>query len=174
MIYFSYGSNLSIAVMRRRCPTAVPLGKLALRKARLVFRGVADCVFDEDAKCWGGLWRVSRADEKYLDQCEGINSGAYSKEWVGLTGYPGEDRMFFYVMNSTGIFPPSTGYFDRIREGYRDFQIPIRHLNDALKASWKDKNPSHRERNRYMRDGRPRLAKLLKTGTPTTGNLFGN
>lgn len=178
-IMFAYGSNLSLRLMKRRCPDARPLGKLWLRKSRLVFRGVADCMFDEEAKCPGGLWKLTPACEEALDRYEGIGSGAYRKEWVRLTGLAGEDRMMLYVMNSTGIFPPSEYYLDALREGYRDFKLPLRYLDKAVKDSWDDKRPSHVERRRFMRDGRPRLARPRipaaagKTGLSATGKQAG-
>lgn len=179
MIYFAYGSNLCIDHMKRRCPDAVPLGKFSLRSSRLVFRGVADCVYDPATKCPGGLWRISKENEETLDSYEGINSGSYRKEFCKLTGYPGEEKLLLYVMNSTGIEPPSERYFDIVRQGYRDFKLPLRHLDMALKAAWEERNPSHRERHRHERSGRPRLARLKfpakagKTGSSTTGNQVG-
>ena len=179
MIYFAYGSNLNLAAMKRRCPKAVPMGKFYLREARLVFRGVADCIHEAGSRCPGGLWRITPECEAALDIYEGIGSGMYRKEYVPLTGWKGEETLMFYVMNSTGIFPPSRGYFETIKQGYRDFRIPVAPLNEALKASYDDKAPSHVERQRHRRNGRPRLAqpkaakKAVKTGSPTTGNLFG-
>jgi hypothetical protein len=183
MLYFAYGSNLSIRAMRRRCPRAVPLGKFALGNSKLVFRGVADCPFEQGSKCWGGVWRITDRCEAALDRYEGWHPdqlGSYRKEFVPLRFADGrEDTLMFYQMNSDGIFPPSEYYLDTLRDGYRDFKLPMSHLRAALKDAWENKNPSHLERKRYRRDGRPRLAELpppkkaVKTGLPTTGNLFG-
>jgi gamma-glutamylcyclotransferase len=176
VIYFAYGSNTSVEHMRTRCPDAVPLGKFWLRSARLVFRGVADCIHEPGARCPGVLYRITPECERELDRYEGIGSGAYKKVVIPMTGFPGEEKMMLYVMNSTGIFPPSERYLKRIRQGYRDHGLPMRYLNNALAMSWDSKAPSHRERQRYMRDGRPTLARLSskeeKPGQSNTGNLF--
>lgn len=159
MLYFAYGSNLNFAAMARRCPAAKPLGKWTLPDSRLVFRGVADVAHEPGAKCIGGLWRITPACEAALDRYEGIGSGMYRKEYLDVAGdEEGEDRVMFYVMNSTGIFPPSRGYLETIRDGYRNFKLPMKHLHKAVRASWDDKAPSHVERRRHRRTGRPALA----------------
>jgi hypothetical protein len=177
VIYFAYGSNTSKEQMRLRCPDAKPLGKFWLRSSRLVFRGVADCIYEPGSRCPGALYKITPECEDILDRKEGLMSGAYRKEIVRLNGFPGEDRLMFYVMNSTGIFPPAERYLKRMREGYRDFGLPMRYLNKALLASWDDKAPTFRERKRHERDGRPQLARVSakaeKPAEPNAGNLFG-
>jgi hypothetical protein len=157
-LYFAYGSNLNIAHMKARCPAAKPIGKLELDNSALVFRGVADCIYQDGAKTWGGVWKITPECERTLDIYEGVARGFYRKELMPITGlYKDEEHLMLYVMNSTGIFPPSQDYLDTIIEGYRDFDLPVNGLKAAVKASWKEKNPSHLERHRYRRNGRPQL-----------------
>jgi gamma-glutamylcyclotransferase (GGCT)/AIG2-like uncharacterized protein YtfP len=158
VLYFAYGSNLNRDSMALRCPDAKPIGPLKLTDARLVFRGVADCIYEEGVECPGAVWKLTPECERALDRYEGVSGGFYRKEYVTVTGIDGEDRMLLYVMNSTGIFPPSQHYYNVIKQGYRDFQLPLKYLRDAVKASWDDKAPSHRERQRHRRNGRPALA----------------
>lgn len=167
-IYFAYGSNLNIAAMARRCPDAVPLGSFTLDDARLVFRGVADCVYESGGKCLGAIWQITPKCEASLDRYEGIGSGMYRKEIVPLEGIDGEDSLMYYAMNSTGIMPPSKGYLDTIRQGYRDFRLPLRHLNDAVRSSWDKKAPSHIERRRLRRTGRQPFADRPADVVPKT------
>jgi hypothetical protein len=178
VIYFAYGSNTCIEQMRARCPQAKPLGKFWLRSSRLVFRGVADCIYEPGSRCPGALYKLTPGCEEILDRKEGVGSGSYRKEMVRLNGFPGEDRLMFYVMNSTGIFPPSERYLKIMRRGYKDFGLPMRYLNKSVLNSWDDKAPTYRERHRFQRDGRPTLARLSapaeKPGEPITGNLFGD
>lgn len=170
MLYFAYGSNLNVAAMARRCPAAVSLGKINLQDSRLVFRGVADCIYEPGAECPGGVWRITSECEAALDRYEGVAGGFYRKEYITVEGYEGEDRMLVYVMNSTGIMPPAVGYYETIRQGYKDFGLPLRYLRDAVQASWDDKAPSYRERQRHRRKGRPQLKTIAKkNAVATTG-----
>lgn len=162
MLYFAYGSNLNVEQMLQRCPRAVKLGKLTLRDAKLVFRGVADCVYEPGGRCPGGIWKISPACERALDVYEGISTGLYRKEFMDIEGIEGESQIMLYSMNSTGIMPPSQRYLDVIRQGYIDFKLPLDYLRAAVRESWDDKAPSHIERRRRIRDGRPPLG-LSKT-----------
>jgi gamma-glutamylcyclotransferase len=164
MLYFAYGSNLNLRQMQHRCPDAVPLDKYMLRGARLVFRGVADVISDEGGTAPGGLWRITPDCEARLDRYEGYrpddpDGGMYSKEILLLDDLPdGETELMLYTMNSTGIYPPSEGYYSGIVDGYRDFGLPLAPLRLALKHSHDAKHPSHVERRRTRRMGRPALA----------------
>lgn len=165
MIYFAYGSNLNVLQMRRRCPDAIPIGKFYLHDAKLVFRGVADCVYSEGDKCPGGLWKITDGCLRALDHYEGRrwdNTGSYRREWVELDGIPNETRLLYYAMNSNGIMPPTDTYLRTIIAGYKDFELPLEPLKAAVKHSWREKKPSHIERQRYRRTGRPTLG-LSKT-----------
>jgi gamma-glutamylcyclotransferase (GGCT)/AIG2-like uncharacterized protein YtfP len=160
-LYFAYGSNLNIDQMLRRCPAAERIGKLYLPKYRLIFRGVADVVPDDDYAVPGGLWSLSPACEQALDRYEGWrpdNCGMYRKVYVEVDGLPdGETDLMMYVMNSTGICPPSIGYYNGIREGYQHFGLRVAALKIALKHSHDAKRLSHVERRRLRRNGRPTL-----------------
>jgi hypothetical protein len=163
MLMFAYGSNLNMEQMERRCPNAVPLARMKLRGRRLVFRGVADCIAEAGAVCHGGIWAITSECEKELDLYEGVRGGLYRKEYVPINAFPEHgSEMLIYVMNSTGIFPPSAYYLNVIKQGYEDFGLSKaahRALRDAVAESYDDKAPSHVERARYRRTGRPQLAK---------------
>jgi hypothetical protein len=164
MLYFAYGSNLHLGQMSRRCPDAEPLGPLIMPDTQLVFRGVADVIRKDGAQCPGGIWRITKRCEAALDRYEGFNpdrpdSGMYRKEFVQVDGLPdGETEIMLYAMNSVGIYPPSEGYYDCIVQGYRDFGLDDAALRMALKHSHDAKHPSHIERKRTRRMGRPALA----------------
>lgn len=167
MLYFAYGSNLNVERMKGRCPRAIPLGNFYLRDARLVFRGVADCIYLPGAVCPGGLWSITEECEEALDRYEGFkksspSSGLYYKEIVEICNADGEvsAELMIYRMNSSGIFPPSQLYLDTIAQGYRDFRLPIKRLKTAVKRSYDDKSPSKSEIRRYHRKGRPQLAAI--------------
>ena len=164
MLYFAYGSNLNLGQMQYRCPAATPLDKYMLADARLVFRGVADVIKHEGSHAPGGLWRITPDCEARLDRYEGYrpddpDGGMYSKEIMLLDDLPdGETELMLYTMNSSGIYPPSEGYYSGIVQGYRDFGLPLAPLRLALKHAHDAKHPSYIERQRTRRMGRPALA----------------
>lgn len=174
MIYFAYGSNLHIEQMARRCPAADPLGWFKLDNWRLVFRGVADVIREQGAVCYGGIWRITADCEAALDRYEGVGAGMYRKEYIQIKKTPqGEKEMLVYVMNSTGIAPPAAYYLGVIKQGYNDFHLPKKAwplLQEAVRDSWDDKAPTHVERQRRKRNGRPPLAAYPKQpAMPATG-----
>ena len=158
-LYFAYGSNMNKAQMRVRCPGARPIGAYHLNDALLVFRGVANVIPDKGSRVYGAIWKITPECEVALDRYEGVSHGMYRKVYVDLAKpIGGEVEMMLYVMNSEGIMPPSQGYLAGIREGYRDFGLSTKPLDAAVEASYKYNNPSHIERNRHRRNGRPQLA----------------
>lgn len=173
-LMFAYGSNLNVEQMARRCPDAEPLGRLRLKGWQLVFRGVADVIREDGAICYGGVWRITPRCEVALDAYEGIGSGMYRKEYIRIKPTKlGETEMLVYVMNSTGIMPPSRYYLNVIKQGYRDHSMPkgaFNLLDEAVRDSWDDKAPSHIERQRTRRTGRPQLATYPEPpAMPATG-----
>lgn len=154
-LYIAYGSNLSKRQMRIRCPTARPLGRFMLTKARLVFRVFADLEYDETSQVPCGLWAINRADEEALDRYEGVDAGAYFKSEDIVLTYAGRRRnALVYLMNNKGVWPPSQRYADTIRQGYKDFKLNDRYLDEALARSF-DKQPNAEllERRARQRDG---------------------
>lgn len=170
-LYFAYGSNMNKSQMKSRCPNARPIGAMKLDDYVLVFRGVADIVPSPGDKVSGAVWLLTDACEAALDRYEGFRphdpaGSMYRKEAVQLEPFEAggqiHTELMFYVMNSTGIMPPSHYYFDGIRDGYKAFGLSIKPLLAALKASHDDKAPSHIERQRRRRTGNPPLASQPK------------
>lgn len=165
-LYVAYGSNLNKRAMRIRCPGAKPLGKFMLTKARLVFRGVADVEYSPDHEVPCGLWSINREDERALDLYEGVSSGFYSKEETIILRYKGERRnTLIYLMRSEGVYPPSQGYVDVIRQGYRDFKMDEAYLDAAIKYSFLKKDPDEQtldRRERQRADTRARHRRLVE------------
>jgi hypothetical protein len=147
--YLSYGSNLHISSMRRRCPDAKPLSKMLINNARLVFRGVADLSFERGHLAPLGLWEISAKDEAVLDSYEGVNSGMYSKYDIKVDDVG--NTALIYLMNDDGIFPPSAQYAAIIRAGYCDFGLDEAFLDDAICHSYRAVSHSAQTRARRKR-----------------------
>jgi gamma-glutamylcyclotransferase (GGCT)/AIG2-like uncharacterized protein YtfP len=161
-LYFAYGSNLSHANMRRRCPRARPLKAITMTHAKLVFRGVADVTKDKGAAIvQGGLWKITGECEKTLDTFEGVRSRFYLKRYIPVM-YDGrmQDMLFYQMRMKTGIMPPTEAYLDTIAQGYRDFGLELAYLDVALQEAWGNKTITQELFQRHVRKGRPKLAQL--------------
>lgn len=151
MIYFAYGSNLNIEAMQHRCPAAKKLRRLILPNARLVFRHVADVEYSRGDKCPGGLWSITRQCEEELDYYEGVKSGLYRKVYIKLLLKGKVRRCLLYQMNEDGVAPPGEGYLNTIAQGYYDFGLDLSYLDEALMASWGEKNRTPEINRRIIR-----------------------
>ena len=73
MLYFAYGSNLNHFQMKRRCKDSIFLKKINLKDFRLTFRSkyrAADIESKKNSIVPGGLFEISKSDEKKLDVYE--------------------------------------------------------------------------------------------------------
>lgn len=140
-LYFAYGSNLNLEQLGWRCPTAQPVSRLTLPDWQLEFRGVADIVPCPGAEVVGALYSICSADELALDRYEGFrrqspDAGMYRKVFLPIQDKRGRKRtMMFYVMNRAGLWPPSEGYLETIRQGYADWGLPIGTLTAAVERT---------------------------------------
>ena len=81
MLYFAYGSNMSRAQMRERCPGHECLGTAVLPRYALCFPrsspvrlcGVAGIEQCEGAEVWGVVYRLTQHDIATLDRREGYD-----------------------------------------------------------------------------------------------------
>jgi gamma-glutamylcyclotransferase (GGCT)/AIG2-like uncharacterized protein YtfP len=112
--------------MRFRCPSAHPVSAFSLQDYQLAFSGVATIQPKPGATVPGALWEITEECEDNLDVFEGFPF-LYSK--IYLT--QGNQEFMAYVMNDDPPAGPSRSYFNTIREGYRDWNLPIAELERA-------------------------------------------
>ena len=70
MLYFAYGSNLNHFQMKRRCKDSKYIKKINLKGFKLTFRSkyrAADIEKKNNSYVQGGLFEISKSDEKKLD-----------------------------------------------------------------------------------------------------------
>ena len=85
-----------------------------------------------------GIWEIEPADELALDQygkgCRADGTGLYRK--IKVAG------IMTYTMNTDVIAMPTTGYFNTILGGYRDFGLDTNFLYDAAALAMQKVNSS--------------------------------
>ena len=167
-LYLAYGSNMSIKVMRQRCPDAKPVlnkkGKPKyhmLANARLVFRGVADLDFSPGSRTPVGLWWISKDDEEALDRAEG-EGRTYQKFHIWLDPSKKTRQGMIYLMSDRkGIHPPSAYYAAALDSGYRYFGLDRSYIDDAIAHAYNEKNPSEQTITRRARQKKNSLHEKL-------------
>ena len=134
MLYFAYGSNLNHFQMKRRCKDSKFLKKINLKGFRLTFKSkyrAADIEAKKNSIVPGGLFEISKSDEKKLDVYEDYPI-LYRKHYFK---YYGNKVMTYTMVKKTQFRYPTEKYLNVIKIGYRDCKLDKRYLSKALLAS---------------------------------------
>ena len=131
MLYFAYGSNLNHFQMKKRCKDSIFLKKINLKDFKLTFRSkyrAADIEYKKGSLVPGGLFEISKSDEKKLDVYEDFPN-LYKKYFFNYQN----KKIMTYTMNKKTIFRyPTEKYLNTIKKGYRDCGIDIKYLSKVL------------------------------------------
>ena len=131
MLYFAYGSNLNHFQMKRRCKDSVYLKKINLKNFRLTFRSkykAADIEPKKNSIVPGGLFEISKSDEKKLDIYEDYPI-LYKKLYFK---YYNKTVMTYIMVNKTEFRYPTERYLNIVKQGYRDCNLNTDYLIKAL------------------------------------------
>ena len=133
MLYFAYGSNLNHFQMKRRCKDSFFIKKINLKGFKLTFRSkyrAADIEPKKNSFVPGGLFEISKSDEKKLDIYEDFPI-LYKKYYFY---YYGKKVMTYTMVQKTSFKFPTDRYFNIVKKGYKDCGIDNRILFKALKS----------------------------------------
>jgi len=132
MLYFAYGSNLNHFQMKRRCKDRKKKKKINLKDFKLTFRSkyrAADIEPKKNSFVPGGLFEISKSDEKKLDIYEDFPT-LYKKFFFEYYG----KKVMTYTMTKKSPFAyPTDRYLNIVKKGYRDCNLDKRILLKALK-----------------------------------------
>ena len=132
MLYFAYGSNLHHFQMKRRCKDSVYLKKISLKGFRLTFRSeyrAADIELKKNSSVQGGLFEISKNDEKKLDVYEDYPI-LYKKYYFY---YYGKKVMTYQMVKKSQFRCPTEKYLNIVKRGYKDCSLDKKFLQKALK-----------------------------------------
>ena len=133
MLYFAYGSNLHHFQMRRRCKNSIFIKKINLKNFKLTFRSkyrAADIEYKKNSIVPGGLYEISKSDEKKLDVYEDFPI-LYKKYYFF---YYGKKVMTYTMVKKTLFRFPTERYLNIVKQGYKDCKLDFRYLKKALKS----------------------------------------
>ena len=132
MLYFAYGSNLHHFQMKWRCKDSIYIKKINLKNFRLTFRSkyrAADIEKKKYSIVPGGLFEISKSDEKKLDFYEDYPL-LYKKYYFH---YYGSKIMTYTMVNKTSFRFPTQRYLKTVKQGYKDCKLNKKYLSKALK-----------------------------------------
>jgi hypothetical protein len=164
MKYFAYGSNMSLARLQQRVPSARRVGTYFLAKHRLLFHKAG---IDGSAKCdahWtgkarhavaGSLFELAPEQRRLLDQAEGVGFGYEIKE-VAVQDARGtiEPAFLYYATRIEPSLLPYSWYKEHVLIGAREAGLPGRYIDEIVAVE-------SREDPDRLRDTRERAIHLL-------------
>src|SRR5210317_2131871 len=134
MLYFDYGSNLNLFQMKRRCKDSIFIKKINLKNFKLTFRSkyrAADIEPKKNSIVPGGLFEISKTDEKKLDVYEDYPI-LYKKYYFY---YYGKKVMTYIMVKKTPFKFPTERYLNIVKRGYRDCNLNNTYLKKGLQGS---------------------------------------
>jgi gamma-glutamylcyclotransferase (GGCT)/AIG2-like uncharacterized protein YtfP len=135
--YFAYGSNMNHEHMKMRCPKARYVDTFELPGYELVFRSVADVQRSKEGSVKGALFTITEDCERALDRYEGypnLYTKKYHFRWYdSMEKFVPQKIMFYTMVDKYGVYPPSEGYFQTIKQGYKDCDLPTDPLMEAAR-----------------------------------------
>ena len=131
MLYFAYGSNLNHYQMKKRCKDSIFLKKINLKDFKLTFRSkyrAADIEYKKGSLVPGGMFEISKSDEKKLDFYEDFPN-LYKKFYFQ---YYGNKIMTYTMVKKTPFKFPTEKYLNVVKHGYKDCNIDPKYLKISL------------------------------------------
>lgn len=125
-LHFAYGSNMSRALMRRRCPGARALGPARLDGWRFVImrEGYASIVPAPGAAVHGVVWRLSPRDLAALNAYENLDRGLYVRRVLSVLIGARRQAALVYVAPGRAPGRPQPGYQELVVAAAREWRLP--------------------------------------------------
>lgn len=125
-LYFAYGSNMSHALMRPRCPTAREVGVAELSGYRFVITadGYASIARAAGASVHGLVWRLMPRDVAALNAYESLASGLYHTDTLPVRLGARRVPALVYIGRSRVPGLPRPGYLELVLDAAEKLALP--------------------------------------------------
>jgi hypothetical protein len=125
-LHFSYGSNMSRAIMRRHAPDARPIGVAELSGYRFVITvdGYASVVPARAHAVHGVLWRLTPRDVVTLNAWENVAGGLYRGATLAVDHAGGRARALVYLARRAAVGRPKLGYMELVIAAACEWNFP--------------------------------------------------
>lgn len=129
--YFAYGHNTNIEQFHKRIPKAQLIGNAVLPNYRYSLEQYSDIRPDNDSSVHGVLWKIPVGAEPQLDKYEEYYRRIKVNVVVGDKKY----KAYAYEMlpKHYDKKKASKDYIDYVKKGYKENNIPVTQINDAIK-----------------------------------------
>ncbi len=166
MLYFAYGSNMLTARLRRRVPTAQPVGLALLQGHILRFHKVGQ---DGSGKCdvhkspdgqhhvWGVVFNIAHGEKPLLDLAEGVGAGYECKQVELETAEgAGTNAFTYYATHTDDKLAPFEWYAAFVIAGAIEHGLPSQYISDLSRIPCQpDPDVQRREANELILKSRP-------------------
>jgi gamma-glutamylcyclotransferase (GGCT)/AIG2-like uncharacterized protein YtfP len=131
-LHFAYGSNMSRALMHRRCPGARALGPAQLDGWRFVITcdGYASLARDRGARVHGVLWRLTPRDLAALNAYE---QPAYLRRVLAVHHGAARRPALVYLAPERGGGKARPGYQELVVAAARDWKLPAAYVGGLVR-----------------------------------------
>ncbi|TLU67112.1 gamma-glutamylcyclotransferase [Thalassotalea litorea] len=159
MHYFAYGSNMSIARLTARVPSATPIGIYSLAQHDLRFHksshdgsGKCDAYFtaNPDDVVHGVVFTIDPEQKPDLDAIEGVGKG-YEIKAVQVSTNKGESIAAFsyYATDIDASLSPYCWYLNHVLIGAKQASLPASYIDSKIASIVAIKDP---DSNRHIRE----------------------
>lgn len=136
-LYVAYGSNLHLAQMTARCPSATIFGVGRLNNWELIYRGREGNAHATIAKKKGSsvpvlVWSIQPFDERRLDMYEGYPQYYFKQNVMVDVGGQKKKAMVYIMDLRQRAASPSPRYIETIRQGYMDNDMDLDYFEHCL------------------------------------------
>lgn len=139
-LYIAYGSNLNLAQMTARCPSASIYATGLLNNWELIYRGTQMNSHATIKRKKGSfvpvlVWEIQPQDEARLDIYEGYPHYYFKKD-IMVTIAGRKKKAMVYIMDERQLpGRPSPQYIHTIRQGYLDNSFNMEYFEESLKRN---------------------------------------
>jgi gamma-glutamylcyclotransferase len=162
-LYFAYGSNMFARRLAARTPSAVRITTAFIDGRRLTFDKVST---DGSGKCdieatgnladrvYGVVFRIATAEERALDEAEGVGHGSRKDEITVMTIEGTAEAMAYIATKKDPKRRPYDWYKAFVLQGAAENALPAAYI-ELIRAvsSQPDFNISRRQRNEALLPG---------------------
>ena len=136
-LYIAYGSNLNLAQMAARCPSATIYSAGQLNNWELLYRGRNGNAHATIARKKGSsvpvlVWSIEPSDERDLDIYEGYPRYYFKQNVMVDIGTQKKKAMVYIKDLHQKAARPSYTYVETIRQGYVDNNLDMAYLEASL------------------------------------------